>query len=234
MCCTSAESLPMTGFTRQFAEFAASLTETSNFEDTAEQLVQYAVEATDATCGGITVLRARNHFETLAATDDKVRQADHAQYDIDEGPCVEASTESRSFMSGSLDDEPRWPSWGPKAAGLGFSSVLSAEIHGRGNRIGALNLYSVSRDAFTSEDVEMARLLATQSAAVLAALNNEASLREALETRTLIGQAQGMLMERFDIDADQAFSVLRRYSQDANVKLREVADQLIQSRQMPH
>jgi GAF domain-containing protein len=223
----------MDGFAQQFAEFAAALSESSDFEDTADQVVQYAVKVTGATCGGITVIRPGRRWETVGATDDKVTEADARQYELEEGPCLDASNEMRSVMSGHLAEESRWPRWGPQAAEVGLSSVLSAEIRGRGARVGALNLYSVSRDAFDSEDVELARVLASQGAVVLAVLRDEDGLREALETRTLIGQAQGLLMERFEIDAHQAFAVLRRYSQDANIKLRDVADQLIETRAVP-
>lgn len=75
--------------------------------------------------------------------------------------------------------------------------------------------------------------MADQSAALMAALTSEEGLREALQTRTLIGQAQGILMERFELDADQAFSVLRRFSQDSNVRLRDIAELLVRSGTLP-
>lgn len=223
----------MDGIAQQFADFAAGLTDVTDFIDTADHLVQYAVKATGATSGGITLILPKSRHESIAVTDDKVVEADHAQYSLGEGPCLDASSDLRSLASGSLSLDPRWPRWGPLAARLGFSSVLSAEIHSRGTRVGALNLYSAAPDGFSAEDVELARVLAAQSAVVLVTLSNEEKLHVALETRTLIGQAQGMLMERYGIDAPQAFSVLRRFSQDSNVKLRDVAAGLVESRKVP-
>lgn len=98
---------------------------------------------------------------------------------------------------------------------------------------GPLNLYSLRENAFSTEDIELAGILADQSAALMAALTSEEGLREALQTRTLIGQAQGILMERFELDADQAFSVLRRFSQDSNVRLRDIAELLVRSGTLP-
>lgn len=215
------------------AEFAATLTATEDFDDTAEQLISYAVKSVGADCGGITLLRARGRLETFGATSPVVTRADHAQYELGEGPCIDAATTERSVVSGSVEVDPRWPRWGPAVAELGVHSVLSAEIHGRGSRIGALNLYGSTPRAFSRQDVEIATILADQSAAVLASMSVEESLRDALHSRTVIGQAQGILMERFDIDADRSFSVLRRYSQESNVKLREVAERLVRSRSSP-
>ncbi|RYJ02683.1 MAG: ANTAR domain-containing protein, partial [Actinomycetales bacterium] len=158
---------------------------------------------------------------------------DLAQYELGEGPCVDAATDLRSSVSGSVGHDGRWPLWGPAAEALGVRSVLSADMHGRDRRIGALNLYSTSEDVFTRESVEIAKVLADQSAAVMAAMRAEEGMRAALETRTVIGQAQGMLMERFGLDASQAFSVLRRFSQDNNIRLVDVAGQLVSTRAIP-
>ena len=223
----------MNAFVQQFAQFAAALTEAEDFDDTADQLILYAVKAVGASCGGITMLRSRGHLETLGATSPTVIEVDDAQYAFKEGPCIDAATESKLVVSGRLATDARWPRWGPEAARLGMGSVLSAEMHGRGTRIGALNLYSEHESAFTREDAELASVLAAQAAALMAVMSSEAGLRDAMETRTLIGQAQGMLMERFGIDDKQAFSVLSRYSQDANIRLRDIADQLVRSRTMP-
>lgn len=223
----------MDEFAHKFADFAASLTTTRDFDDTAEHLINYAVSAVGAGFGGITLLRPRGQLETIGATDRLVEELDAAQYELRQGPCVDAATEARSSVSGSLDTDPRWPVWGPEAASRGVLSILSAEIHSHGQRIGALNVYGHGRDVFSVADVELAGVLAIQAAPLMAVLTSEAGLRQALETRTLIGQAQGMLMERFGIQSEQAFSVLRRYSQDTNTRLSDVAEQVVTSRDLP-
>lgn len=217
----------------QVAEFAEALTEAADSDDTAEQLIRYAVKIVGADSGGITMLRGRGRLETIGATSPVVIEVDQAQYALKEGPCVDAATESKVVVSACLATDARWPRWGPAAAWSGVGSVLSAEMRGRAGRIGALNLYSEHESAFSDEDVELAGVLAAQAAALMAVMSSEEGLRDAMATRTLIGQAQGMLMERFDLDARQAFSVLCRFSQESNVKLRDIADQLIRSRCTP-
>jgi GAF domain-containing protein len=214
---------------------ATALAEVEGMDETAEQVVAFAVESLGASQGGITLIgHGARRFETVGATHPDVREADRAQYVLREGPCVDAAVDSRMLISSDLEHDPRWPRWGPAAAAFGFHSILSVELHGRGHRIGAINLYGKRGRQFSVEDLELARIFAYQSSAALASARSEQGLRAALETRTLIGQAQGILMERFDLDAEQAFGVLRRYSQTSNVKLREVVAEFVSTRELPH
>lgn len=96
-----------------------------------------------------------------------------------------------------------------------------------------MNLYASDPGRFDSDDLAVAHVLARHAAVALARSREQTSLWRAIDARKLIGQAQGILMERFDLDADRAFAVLRRYSQDNNLKLREVAQRLIDSRRLP-
>lgn len=215
-------------------ELVSALAESTTMGDAVEHVVGFAVRSTGTAFGGITLIQAGGRrFETVGATHPQVVRADQLQYELREGPCVDAAVEIRSLHSESLGDDPRWPRWGPAAAELGFHSIISAEVHGRGQRIGALNLYGRSPMAFTPDDVDMARMFAGHSAIALANARSEETLLQALDTRTLIGQAQGILMERFDLDADQAFSVLRRYSQESNRRICEIVKEIVATRQLP-
>lgn len=215
-------------------ELVSALAECTTMSDAVDHVVGFAVRSTGTTYGGITLIQAGGRrFETVGATHPRVVQADRLQYELKEGPCVDAALEVRSLHSESLADDPRWPRWGPAAAELGFHSIISAEVHGRGHRIGALNLYGSARTAFTPDDVDMARMFAGHGAIALANARSEESLLQALDTRTLIGQAQGILMERFDLDADHAFSVLRRYSQESNRRIGEIVKEIVATRQLP-
>ena len=102
-----------------------------------------------------------------------------------------------------------------------------------GRRIGALNLYGTAEANFSPEDIALAALFARQGALALGYARSEEGLREALETRTVIGQAQGVLMERFEIDADRAFATLRRDSQHHIIKLKVLCHQLVETRALP-
>ena len=99
--------------------------------------------------------------------------------------------------------------------------------------IGALNLFDPEPDRFDADDVAVAQVLARHAGIALATSQRVENLELAIDARKLIGQAQGILMERFDLDADRAFEVLRRFSQDRNIKLREVAQRLIDTRKLP-
>jgi len=215
-------------------ELVSTLAESATMHDAVEHIVSFAVRSTGTAYGGITLIQAGGRrFQSVGATDAKVERADALQYELREGPCVDAAVDVKSVHSGSLRDDPRWPRWGPAAAELGFHSIISAEVHGRGQRIGALNLYGTSRTTFTPDDVDVARLFAGHGAIALADARSEDTLLEALDTRTMIGQAQGILMERFALDADQAFAVLRRYSQESNRRVGEIVAEIIATRELP-
>lgn len=217
-----------------FASLADSLADVEGFTETIDQIVAFAVESIGTAFGGITLISAHGHeFTTVGSTHDAVTQADQLQYHLREGPCVDATIDSKIVMSAYLATDERWPSWGPQAHALGFNSVLSAELHSRGRRIGALNLYGADKAAFSREDIVLAQLFARQGALALGYARSEEELREALETRTVIGQAQGLLMERFDIGADRAFATLKRYSQHNNIKLKILCRQLVETRALP-
>ncbi len=146
---------------------------------------------------------------------------------------MDAVTVSQTVVSSDLASDARWPTWGPAAVRLGFRSVLSAELRAGGERIGAINLYGDEVRLFSEDDADVARLFACHAAAALAAVKLREGLQNALDTRTVIGQAQGVLIERFGVDADRAFAILRRYSQDGNVKLTDVARRLVSTLDLP-
>jgi len=217
-----------------FASLAESLADIEGVTETIDQIVCFAVQEIDTTYGGITLVKSGGRtYQTVGATHQSVVEADRIQYELRQGPCVDAAVDSKIVVSSYLATDERWPNWGPKASALGFNSVLSTELHARGRRIGALNLYGTSEATFTPEDMALAALFARQGALALGYARSEEGLREALETRTVIGQAQGVLMERFEIDADRAFATLRRYSQHHNIKLKALCHQLVETRALP-
>jgi GAF domain-containing protein len=123
--------------------------------------------------------------------------------------------------------------WGPKAAALGFGSLLAARLSIGGQTIGALNLYSSEVREYSTDDRDTAVIFATHAASTLVSVRERENLKEAVAGRTVIGQAQGILMARFELDADRAFAVLRRFSQTANIKLRAVAELVVNSGDLP-
>ncbi len=216
------------------ARLATEIAEAGTELRTIEQVVASAVQVLEVQHGGVTIFEDRGRaLSSLGASGTEVEKADALQHELHEGPCVDAAVESRVVWSSDLAGDARWPQWGPRAVELGLRSILSVELHSRHRRIGALNLYGQEPREFGPDERDLAWLLGRQASAVLLHLRTEQGLQEALSSRTLIGQAEGILMERFGIDGERAFEVLRRYSQDFNVKLRDVAAQTVSSRRLP-
>lgn len=197
--------------------------------DAAEHVVELARSNLKCDLAGITLRGSDGHLQSLAVTDPLVGEADRLQYELGEGPCVDAMTEQRDFACEDLSSDPRWPRWGPAAAALGLTSLLAARMTTADEPFGALNLYARHPRRFTHGDVDLAHVFAHQAALALTGVRRVEQLRVAVDGRTVIGQAQGMLMERFGLSPQQAFSVLRRYSQDHNIRLRAVAEELVQT-----
>ncbi|MET0819448.1 MAG: GAF and ANTAR domain-containing protein [Aeromicrobium sp.] len=209
---------------RSLQQLLDDLADTPTTGETVQQAVAFAAQTLATPYAGATVIRDHvPHLETVSPTHGTVRRADELQDALDEGPCIDAAVESRTVVSNDLASDRRWPSWGPRAAELGLESVLSSEIHANGRRVGALIIYGSPGHAFTREHVEVGAVLAQQVSVALRSAQRITGLRAALDARTVVGQAQGALMERYGVDADRAFSILRRLSQERDVRLVQVA-----------
>jgi GAF domain-containing protein len=218
----------------EFARIAQALQAAPTPSRTAEQVVDYVRGQLDAEHAGITLIRAGGRLETVAATDAWVEKADALQYQLDQGPCRDSSWRGETLVVNDLGADQRWPQWAAKVVALGISSVLAVELTSvQDERIGAINVYWAQQRTVTADDVAFVNILARHAALALSSAMNEAGLNVALDTRKLIGQAQGILMERFGLDDARAFEVLRRYSQDHNMKLRRVAEYLVSTRELP-
>jgi hypothetical protein len=186
-------------------------------------------------------LRADGRFHTPTETDPLASRLDELQYRLDEGPCVEATRIPGMGIAFSADlgAGREYPRWGPAAAGLGAGSVLSVGLFpgGLNPRYGALNIYSRTVGGLDELDRDLALVLAAHASTALAATMAStaadlelATLRQAISSRDVIGQAKGILMERRGIGADEAFQILRKASQSLNVKLAQVAETLVERR----
>lgn len=216
------------------AEVAAELhgNGLNNEPTTAQRVVSKALEVIgEAEHASVTVIRGRGRFESLGVTSEVARKADEAQYELREGPCVDTAETGEWFRSGDVAHDPRWPMWGPQAARLGVGSLLSVRLLADGQPIGALNLYAGVGGAFSDRDtVDLASIYATHAALALAAAHQLSGLETAMSSRHVIGMAQGMLMQRYALSPDGAFALLRRLSSHQNVKLRDLAEHVVQGR----
>jgi hypothetical protein len=223
----------------QFAELTRKLLDVTTVAGALRQIVITAHEIIpNADVVSVTLRGPSGVFHTPVETDPIAAELDQLQYDHGEGPCVDAARKRgpAAGRSADLAMEPSWPKFGPAAAARGYNSVLSTALlpNAKPPRLsGALNLYSRERDGLSDADGDTALLLATHGSLALAhtqALTNAdlqaVHLRKAIDSRDVIGQAKGILMQRRGISAEQAFEVLRRTSQSMNVKLTELASTL--------
>lgn len=165
-------------------------------------------------------------LRTVASTDPVAEQADVLQYELREGPCYAAVTKERSVLVNDLAASTRFPNYGPKAVALGIGAQAGILLLNKKETAG-LNLYARIAGAFDRSTVQLAELFATQAAALLGYAHQVEQLSVALHTRTDIGTAVGILMERYGIDRHQAFAFLARCSQNRNVKVRLLAQQVV-------
>jgi GAF domain-containing protein len=218
----------------EFAAIARSLCSAAGVDATLDRIVSLALTRLGCQYAGVSYASLRGKgVETGAASDEVVRLGDAAQYEVAEGPCLQAMGDGTSYLVHDTVADPRWPRWSEQVESLGLRSVIGVRLFDDGETLGALNLYSSTPEAFTAADVEIAEVYAVHAAAALGRARQELHLRRAIESRHLVGLAQGILMERFGIDEDKAFAVLRRYSQEHNTKLRAVAERLIETRALP-
>lgn len=197
-----------------------------DLDETLGQVTAAAVELIpDATYASITV-RHDDRLETVNTTDDRVLATDAKQYELCEGPCYDAATDAAQVIAPDLEHDTRFRRYGPIAVKAGILAQAAFRLFERNGTQGALNLYSTERGAF--EDLESAAVLFRSQAAVAIAYAYEiTNLNEALETRTTIGKAMGIVMERYQLNDERAFAFLTRLSQHRNVKLRLIAEELV-------
>lgn len=215
----------------EFADIAGQMLRQDTLEQTIQTIVEVAQEAELSDDVSLMVVQGRK-IMTVGDSGAEVRRADQLQLEWGEGPSVEAILRRRDFTSDDLRLDSRWRFWGPQAAKLGWLSVLSVGLADQ-NTFGALTLYSRQVSSFGERELGVAEVFATHAAVALSTARDRQTLIEAVDARTLVGQAQGILMERYDIDAEQAFSVLRRYSSHSNRKLRFIASEVVERRQLP-
>jgi GAF domain-containing protein len=216
-----------------FADIASRLHDEDTLDDTIERVLEFAVRELDCSYAGVVFVLAKQRIETIAATDAIVEHLDKIQLDSGEGPDLDVLGERRGILVRDTATDDRWPVWAREVHDVGVRSVLTTPLETVEQTIGSLNFYDVRVDHFTPDDLDVALVLARHAAVALDAARNHDNLWRAIGSRHLIGMAQGILMERFALDADEAFAVLRRYSQDGNVKLHTVAERVVGSRRLP-
>lgn len=216
-----------------FAERARLIAGSRDGREAMRLVIELALDVVDCEYASITLVGIDGTVETAMSSDPLVDQADSFQYELSEGPCLTAAEEGGVYVIPESATDQRWPRWGPKVAALGLNSILSIHLFTGQNTLGALNLYAGPSHRYSAADVEAAQVVAAHASVALARSRDERNLWATIDSRHLIGQAQGVLMERYGLDADATFAVLKRYSQQLNIKLREVAAELLRSGDLP-
>ncbi|MFP5072734.1 GAF and ANTAR domain-containing protein [Pseudonocardia nantongensis] len=176
---------------------------------------------------GISLIHGAGAITARHPTSERIALVDQLQATYREGPCVIALGETHMVVVDDLAAEAaRWPRFAPEAAAHGVASMLSLPLFTSADSLGALNLYSSQHASFTPDSHVVGELFAAQAAIALTGARHQTQLEQALRSRDMIGQAKGILMERFGISADDAFAMLVQSSQNTNVKLVDVAQWL--------
>ena len=224
----------------EIAAVADAVLSGNTLEETLQQVVSTAVSTIDGCdSAGVFVVDGRA-VRTVAHKGDTVVDLDRLQETLGEGPCLDAATSQLELYVSDLSDDQRYPRFGAAATDAGIRTVLACPLSSADMR-GALNLYAQSPNAFGATDRAKATILGALAGAAIAATarrvdlqSQNVNLQAALVSRELIGQAQGILMERERVSAEQAFDILRRASQHLNEKLRDVAQNLVDTGESPN
>lgn len=179
---------------------------------------------------GVLLVGKGGTFETLAPTSDLMFKLDELQMRYLEGPCVQAALDEIVVRTDDFRDERKWPNYSPEVVQLGVLSGLSFKLYTADRTAGALNLFGYEPNLWDTEAETIGMVLAAHAAAAIIASREGDQLQSALSTRDRIGQAKGIIMERYTIDDVAAFAMLRQLSQDTNTKLVDVAQKVIDTR----
>ena len=217
-----------------FGKLALDLHDLEGVEETVEAVVQFARQAVWCKHASVVLVVHGRRPELMALTDPKLAELYQRQIDAGAGPLLTAIEQGAVLLIADTAAETRWsPQWAEDVANAGIRSALHLPLMLGGHAQAVLSLYSDQPDAFGADDVAIAHILARHASVAIASARHDASMAQAVDARKLVGQAMGILMERYDLDSDRAFEVLKRYSQDNNRKLRDVAQELVDTRKLP-
>lgn len=216
---------------RMLADMALELERDGDPDSMLERASHYARLVLNADDAGIMRTHSRSDVETPAATTPRVDRAHQLQVSFDEGPCLDAIEGRATYRSDDVRIDRRWPRWGQAAAELGIRSTIGVRLATHDRGFGSLDVYADRPSAFTLADEVVAEMLAAHATAIFALAARADGLATALTSRTTIAQAQGILMEKFDIGAQAAFDFLIRISQHENTRLFSVAEAIVVQRE---
>ena len=215
----------------RMAELARQIAAPRGLEQILADVTTAAVELIPRTdVAGVLLVKKGGEFESVADTDTLVARLDQLQHDFGEGPCAEAALDDVVVRTDDLREESRWPRYAPAAVEHGVLSSLSFKLYTADRTAGALNLFSFEAGPWNVEAETIGSVLAAHAAAAILAARHGEQLQSAISTRDRIGQAKGIIMERYGVDDVRAFELLRLLSQESQVRLVDIAQRVIDTR----
>jgi len=210
---------------REFARLARELSTEADEAMTFATVVARAVDVVPGCAfAGVTLRMRRGRLATVAYTDPVVLECDQLQRRIGEGPCMEsARADTTAYVVGDLEHDERWPTWGSKVAGLGIGSLVAAQLTDDTSSLGVLTMYGEGPRAFDARAIDRALTYAVLATSAMHSAHLVSGLQHALESRHTIGMAQGILMHAYQMGPEPAFDLLRRYSMNLNLPMRELS-----------
>lgn len=184
--------------------------------DPETRVVALAVEHLNADLASITQRRRDGSLSTIASSDPVVARLEQLQQVQGQGPIFDSLDQAAAVVAPDLSVDPRWPRWCRSIAGLGARGVITVRLEHHSGAPRVLNLYSSAPHVLTLDDVDLAQQYAHQAGVAVRVIGEVMHLYRAIDHRTVIGQAEGLLMEKFQIDADRAFAALKRVSSQTN------------------
>lgn len=213
------------------AELARAVASPRSVEDVLTDVTATALELIDgAETAGVLLLGKGGKFDSVGVTSDLPHRLDELQVKYNEGPCMQAALDDLIVRTDDFREERRWPLYSAAVVEIGVLSGLSFKLYTSDQTAGALNLFSFKPNAFDAEAETIGAVLAAHAAAAILASRQDEQYVSALSTRDRIGQAKGIIMERYGVDDVRAFAMLRRLSQDTNTRLVTIAQQVIDTR----
>lgn len=209
---------------------AAQMNAVGTTTETLETMVEVARSTvTGIDHVGVTFAHRDGRLETVAATGPLVVELDELQYALDEGPCVSALRDDLPItLVEHAGQEQRWPRYVPPAVQRGITAQLSVRLFVDDRTVGVLNLYATRSETVSEDTRRLAELFAAHAALACGHNRRLTDLRGAIAHREIIDQAIGIVMERYDLCSDRAFEYLVRVSSVSEVKLRDVALDLVE------
>jgi GAF domain-containing protein len=215
-------------------QLATELRDAEGVEQTVDTVVEFACRAVGCDYASVVLIEGGRRLEMLALSDPKLTELYQEQVRFGEGPLITAVQQGKELLIPDVLIETRWSQmWTNAALHAGVRSAIHVPLMLGRDPSAVLSLFSGTPNGFDPDDLAVAHLLAGQATTAIATARDDDSPAVGVDVRRLIGQALGILMERYDLDDARALEVLRRYSKNSNRKLREVAQELIDSRQEP-